>query len=118
MNRLRDATRWFGAAVLAGYLCAAGRAAPPGVEALQRAEELYRAGELLEAEPLYQAAAGGRGELRRQAYDRLLTLYARLGRPDRAVQTGLEYQTWLARRGDRVRVQRLGLELGQNFLAL
>jgi CHAT domain-containing protein/tetratricopeptide (TPR) repeat protein len=119
MQHVRDLARWLLPAVLAGCLGTGGRAAPPGVEALQRAEELYRAGDLLEAEPLYRAAArSAPGELRRQAYDRLLTLYARLGRPDRVVQTGLDYQPLLARQGDRARLQGLALELGQSYLAL
>jgi tetratricopeptide (TPR) repeat protein len=89
------------------------------VETLERAEKLYRAGDLLEAEPLYQEIARSNQEgLRRQAYDRLLTLYARLGRPDRAVQTGLAYQAWLVQLGDHARLQQLALALGQNYLAL
>jgi tetratricopeptide (TPR) repeat protein len=118
MNHLRDVTRWLGSAVLAGCLCAAGQAAPPA-DTLMRAEEYYRAGDLLEAAPLYQSVArSGQEESRRQAYDRLLTLYARLGRFDLAVQTGLAYQDWLVQLGDRARLQQLGLELGQNYLAL
>jgi tetratricopeptide (TPR) repeat protein len=118
MNRLSDATRCLSSVVLAGCLCAAGQAAPPATT-LMRAEEYYRAGDLLEAEPLYQdVARSGEGELRRQAYDRLLTLYPRLGRFDRAVQTGLAYQAWLVRLDDRARLQQLGLELGQSYLAL
>ena len=119
MQHVRDLPRWLLAVALASCLGAAVRAAPPAVEALQRAEELYRTGDLLEAEPLYQAATrAGRGQLRRQAYDRLLTLYARMGRPDRAVQTALAYQPLLAEQGDRARLQQLGLELGRDYLAL
>jgi CHAT domain-containing protein/tetratricopeptide (TPR) repeat protein len=119
MKQLRNATGYLGPLILAACLSVSSQAAPPAVDALDRAEKLYRAGDLLEAEPLYQAVAGsGQEELCRQAYDRLLSLYARLGRSDRAVQTGLTYQVWLEERGDRSRLQQLGLELGQNYLAL
>jgi CHAT domain-containing protein len=119
MQHLRGVAHWLGPVALASCLCAPGWAGEPAAEDLERAEGLYSAGDLLEAEPLYQALARSvRPELRRQASDRLLTLYARLGRADRAVQTGLIYQTWLTQLGDRCRLQSLSLELGQNYLTL
>jgi CHAT domain-containing protein/tetratricopeptide (TPR) repeat protein len=110
-------TCWLTFAVVC-CLAGAARPAPPPAEALRRAEERYQAGDLLEAEPLFRAVVGAGGELRGPAYDRLLTLYARLGRADRVVQTGLDYQAWLARRGDRDRLRQLGVELGQAYLVL
>src|SRR5438046_645891 len=68
------------------------------VEALRRADKLYADGDLLRAEPLYRqlvrvrpargAGAAAERAIYRRASDRLLTLYVRLGREDRAVQVG------------------------------
>ncbi|HKB35449.1 MAG TPA: hypothetical protein VKD72_03280, partial [Gemmataceae bacterium] len=60
-------------------------------EALSRADKHYRAGELIEAERLYRRAFEDTS-LHSRCCEPLLTVYARLGRLDRAVQVGLHYE--------------------------
>ena len=69
-------------------------AAPPATpaEAFRRAEELYAADEFGEAEPLFRAAlASDEPYLKRRAYTRLMNLYARSGRPDKAIKLAEHY---------------------------
>src|SRR5262249_61140615 len=64
--------------------------------AFRQAEAHYRAGELLEAERLYQRALEtADDQTRASCYERLVVLYATLGRVDRAIQVGLRYRDWL-----------------------
>src|SRR4051794_32829986 len=73
------------------------RGASPA-QTLRRAEELYRADRLLQAEALFrQALRGADGDERRRCFDRLLAIYARVGRQDQAIRTGLDYELWLRR---------------------
>src|SRR5262249_59428052 len=88
-----------------------------------RAEGHFRAGELLEAEPLYQRALEAPDDqTRASCCERLVVLYAALGRVDRAVQVGLRYRGWLDGGGrrawpDRARRRRdLEIPLGECFL--
>jgi CHAT domain-containing protein len=123
MNRSARLLACLGPALLLAA-CGTARAGPKAAslspaESLRRAEARYAAGNLLEAEPLYRQLTRARNEaIRRKAHERLLSLYPRLGRPDRAVQTGLAYLTWLRRLDDRAATQRLALRLGENYLAL
>jgi hypothetical protein len=60
---------------------------PSPAEALERAEKLYAADKFGEAEPLLRAATASEEPfLKRRAYNRLLALYLRSGRPDRALE--------------------------------
>ncbi len=73
-------------------------AAPPATpaEAFRKAEELYAADKFGEAEPLFRAAlASDEPFLKRRAYTRLMNLYVRSGRPDKAVQLAEPYRAWL-----------------------
>ena len=88
-------------------------------QALQQADEFYQANKWVEAEPLYrQALNAAEGADRRRCFDRLLTIYVRVGRQDQAIQTGLKYADWLRRTGDHVRARTVELDLGKWYLAL
>ncbi len=121
------AAGYIGACLALLVLLGPARAEPlPPVEALRKAEALYAAGDLLEAEPLYKQLAASRPgakapahrALYRKANERLLALYVRLGRDDRAVQVGLPYLGWLLDLDDRPASQRVALRLGESYLAL
>lgn len=65
-------------------------------EALQKAEKMYAAARFGEAEPLFRAAlVTDDRSLKRQAYNRLMVLYVRSGRPDKAVRLAEPYRVWL-----------------------
>src|SRR5262249_6543120 len=86
---------------------------------LTRAEQLYHDDRLLEAERLYaQALANLPEEERQRCYDRLLTVYVRLGRPDQVIRLGAGYEPWLVKRKDLARLRELKIELGGAYLAL
>lgn len=69
---------------------------PSPAEALERAEKLYAADKFGEAEPLLRAAtASDEPFLKRRAYNRLLALYLRSGRPDRALELAEPFGKWL-----------------------
>jgi CHAT domain-containing protein/tetratricopeptide (TPR) repeat protein len=72
-------------------------AAPPTpAETFQKAEDLYAADKFGEAEPLFlKAIASDEQFIKRQAYNRLLDLYVRSGRPDKAVRLATTYRKWL-----------------------
>ncbi|MBN9122391.1 MAG: CHAT domain-containing protein [Planctomycetes bacterium] len=73
-------------------------AAPPATpaESFRRAEELYAVDRFGEAEPLYKAALESEEPfLRRRVYTRLMNLYARSGRPDKAIKLAEPYRAWL-----------------------
>src|SRR5262245_455351 len=92
---------------------------PALAETLQRADQLYRAEKLPQAEELYsQALKTAEGADRRRCFDRLLTIYVRVGRQDRAIQTGLQYEGWLRKLNDPARVRELNLDLGRWYLDL
>lgn len=97
-------------------LIAQERLTPP--EALARAEKLYAEDRLPAAEPLYRRALDGAPDDRRRATDRLLTLYARLGRYDQAIQLGQDYRRRLDRLRDMARLRYLALQLGEYYLQL
>ena len=82
-------------------LALAAPAAPTPAEAFQRAERLYAADRFGEAEPLYQVALTSADPfLKRETYNRLMNLYVRSGRPDKALQLGTSFRDWLKRAGD------------------
>ena len=73
-------------------------AAPPATpaESFQKAEEAYAADRFGEAEPLYKAALESEEPfLKRRAYTRLMNLYVRSGRPDKAIKLAEPYRAWL-----------------------
>jgi tetratricopeptide (TPR) repeat protein len=93
--------------------------AQPEREDLSRAEQFYERSELAAAEPLYLAALPqARGAERRLCFDRLLSIYYRLGRHDRAIRLGDEYRAWLAQTGDEARRREVLHQLGVCYLAL
>ncbi len=119
------ARRWRGvfALALGGFLCVAARPGPASAQSLsvtlRRADELYRADKLPQAETLYrQALNTADGTDRRHCSERLLDIYAQVGRPDQAIQTGLDYERWLRRVGDLARARELALDLGHWHLVL
>ena len=91
---------------------------PPGQELL-RAERLFRQGQLTEAERAYRRVLPTTaGSSRRLCYDRLLAIYARVGRPDQAIRIALDYEPWARRQQDFGRARELNLALGKWYLAL
>src|SRR5262249_38769531 len=92
--------------------------APP--PSLRRADELYRLDKLLTAEHAYrEVLRGASNEIARQhCYDRLLSIYARVGRQDQAIQVALEYENWAERSGKAQQARELNLALGGWYLAL
>src|SRR3954454_20051658 len=74
---------------------------PTPAEAFQQAEKLFAADRFGEAEPLFQAALRTDDRfLKRQTYNRLMGLYVRSGRPDKAVQLSESFRAWLKDVGD------------------
>jgi CHAT domain-containing protein len=102
---------------LAAWLLLSGRGATRG-DLYQRAEELQAAHRLTEAEALYRKGLAGEPALRLACLNRLLPLYARLGRCDRAIQTGLAAQPWLREAGELKRLRLLSLQIGDYHLQL
>jgi hypothetical protein len=92
--------------------------APAPAEAFVRAEKLFAADRFGEAEPLFRAAlATDDRSLKRRAYDRLMGLYLRSGRPDRAVRLAEPFRAWLKEIGE-TDFAALDLLLGQCRLDL
>jgi hypothetical protein len=88
-------------------------------EELGRADELYRADKPLQAEALYRRAlVVAAGDDLRHCFERLLSIYGRVGRLDQAVQTALKYRDWLNHPGDAARLRELDLDLGRWYFAL
>jgi CHAT domain-containing protein len=107
-----------GVLVLAAWACPPVQA-QPGPSALARAEKAYRADALLTAEPLYAAVLDQlSGRQRQRCYDRLLTIYVRLGRPDKAIRLGTAYRQWLREVQDPKPLRELDLLFGECYLAL
>ena len=109
--------------MLASALVCLALAAPPAApgpeEALQRAEKLFSADKFGEAEPLYQAALKSNlAFVKRQAYERLMGLYVRSGRQDKAIQLAGPFRAWLADLGDAAAPGELELLLGECYLGL
>src|SRR5688500_9915160 len=89
------------ALALAFSLLSAGPALAQGnpLQTLQRAEDLYKADRLLEAEKLYRLALETVAESdKARCYDRLLSVYVRVGRLDRALNLAARYEDWLRER--------------------
>jgi CHAT domain-containing protein/Tfp pilus assembly protein PilF len=84
-----------------------------------QAEKHYRKGQFLEAEEFYrQALPEATGEDRGRCYERLLAIYSQVGRPDRTVVVGQEYEEGLRASGDSGRAREAALEVGGGYLAL
>jgi tetratricopeptide (TPR) repeat protein len=87
--------------------------------AFDRAEKKFRALELQEAEQLYlQALQDPDRGWHSRCYDQLLTIYARLGRYDRALQMVDRYQPLLEEQNDWTRIRALNLRRGELLLGL
>jgi CHAT domain-containing protein/tetratricopeptide (TPR) repeat protein len=70
-------------------------------EAFSQAEKFYAADRFGEAEPLLQAALRTEDRfLKRQVYNRLMNLYVRSGRPDKAIRVAEPFRAWLKGVGD------------------
>src|SRR5437763_1299283 len=84
-----------------------------GGDPVQRGEELYKNDRLLDAEKQFRLALESGPETERsRCYDRLLAIYIRLGRLDRAVAVGNRYEAWLRDRQPGARLRALYYELG------
>jgi CHAT domain-containing protein/tetratricopeptide (TPR) repeat protein len=130
MNRLASLVASLALLGAGGGVCAQSKPAVLSpAETLRKADAHYDAGELLQAEPLYRqlarptppargARAATRQAISRKAHERLLTLYPRLGRSDRAVRAGLVYLGWLRRLDERAAIARVAFQLGENYLVL
>jgi CHAT domain-containing protein/tetratricopeptide (TPR) repeat protein len=89
------------------------------VETLRKADTLYGAEKFLEAEEPYRRALPfTSGEDRRRCYERLLRIYALVGRQDQAVGVGLEFEEWLRRAHDDARASEVAQGVGGCYLAL
>lgn len=79
-------------------------AAPPvdPADAFGRAERLYAADRFGEAEPLYQRALATTDNryLKRETFNRLIGLYVRSGRPDKALNLVGTFGAWLKQVGE------------------
>lgn len=94
-------------------------AAPAPLEAFKRAEVHYHADRPASAEPLYQIALQSNDAfLVRQSYSRLVDLYIKSARPDRAIQIAKPFREWLARVDDRAAIVQLDLECAECYIAL
>jgi CHAT domain-containing protein/tetratricopeptide (TPR) repeat protein len=92
---------------------------PTPAESYQKAENLYAADRFGEAEPLFLAAiASDEQFVKRQAYNRLLDLYVRSGRPDKAVGLATTYRAWLKELRDPEGFAALDLLSGRCLLEL
>lgn len=90
-----------------------------GAKLAQRGEELYGQDRLLEAETKFRAALEGvSDDDKAPCYDRLLTIYTRLERYDRAVSIGSRYEQWLATHPHEDRERLLYYELGWCYYSL
>jgi CHAT domain-containing protein len=88
-------------------------------EVFRRAEAAHAADRFGEAEPLFLSLTrGGDRYYKRQSYERLLGLYVRSGRQDRAVALAGPYRAWLGEVGDREALPELDLLLGECHLGL
>src|SRR5262249_12683981 len=83
----------------------------------QKAEELYSADKFGDAEPLFQAALRAEDRfIKRQAFNRLMNLYVRSGRPDKAIKLSTPYRDWLKEVDDRAGLAALDLLTGECLL--
>src|SRR5262245_8016702 len=84
-----------------------------GADPFQRGEELYKNDRLLDAEKQFRLAleTGPQAD-RPRCYDRLLAIYIRPGRLDRAITVGGRYEEWLRDRQPGARLRALYYELG------
>eukprot|EP01137_Pigoraptor_chileana_P036902 Opistho-2@33220 len=88
-------------------------------EVFRRAEAAHAADRFGEAEPLFLSLTrGGDRYYKRQSYERLLGLYVRSGRQDRAVALAGPYRVWLGEVGDREALPELDLLLGECHFGL
>ena len=93
--------------LLAGNVCA------QTTPALRQAESLLTSDNPLQAEKAFRGllttTTGGEREF---CYDRLMTIYIRLGRFDAAIRNGLEFEAFLRRGTETDRLRQLQYELG------
>ncbi|AWM38850.1 hypothetical protein C1280_18925 [Gemmata obscuriglobus] len=76
-------------------------AQPAPAEAFRQAERFAAEDRFGDAEPLYRSALDTDDRfLKRQAFNRLMSLYVRSGRPDKALRTGDAFREWLKTVGD------------------
>src|SRR5438105_853419 len=107
------------AAVLVGAAAPVSGQSGKSAPLVQEAEKVFAQDRPLDAEPLFRKALeSATGRDRDLCYDRLLTIYAQIGRHDKAIQTILQYQSWLKRVPDLSRHDELNLELGRLQFAL
>src|SRR5207248_9666385 len=89
-------------------------------EILKQAEDLFAKDDLPKAEKLYLdvLASSEARDHRRVCYDRLLAIYLRGGRFDRAIQHGKEFLAWLKESDDAPRLRLLNLAIGWSYVQL
>ncbi|MBN9519092.1 CHAT domain-containing protein [bacterium] len=88
-------------------------------EVFRRAEAAHAADRFGDAEPLFLSLTRGDDPyFKRQSYERLLNLYVRSGRQDRAVKLAEPFRAWLTAVGDRAAFAELDLLLGECHLGL
>jgi CHAT domain-containing protein/tetratricopeptide (TPR) repeat protein len=109
-------------ALTAPFCFGPARAARGGdvAEALRQAEELFARDDLPPAEKLYaQVLASSQArDHRLLCYERLLAIYMRSGRFDRAVDHGQKFIAWLKDSDDPARLRRIHLQVGWSFVQL
>jgi CHAT domain-containing protein/tetratricopeptide (TPR) repeat protein len=96
------------------------RAQPsPGERAVVKAEGHYRQSDLLNAERFFlEAMPYTKGNDLRLCYDRLLLIYGRMARYDRAIRLGHRYEEWLGKVGDDHRRRSVWHQIGTGYFIL
>jgi CHAT domain-containing protein len=89
-------------------------------ESYAEGERLYKKDLLAEAEVAFRRAMREDIRLRVPCTERLLSIYARIGRSDLAIETALGYRRWLLEQPDAsaLRLRQLSLQLGDFHLRL
>lgn len=102
-------------------LLALGADPAPGdpADVLRKAEALYAADRFGEAEPLLlDTIRTGEAFVKRRAYERLMALYVRSGRQDKAIALAGQFREWLTKVGDTTSSGELDLTLGECYFGL
>ncbi len=99
-------------------LTVAGARAADDLDAFRRAEHAFESGKWKEAEPLYRRLAQDANDDRAATcYERLMHIYARVGRLDRAIKNGLRCRELLVRTGASNRLPYIDVRLGEFYCA-
>jgi CHAT domain-containing protein/tetratricopeptide (TPR) repeat protein len=100
-------------------LCVPAQASEDPLAAFKRAEEHFAADRPALAEPLYQAALKAKDAFTvRRSYERLMALYIKSARADKAVRIAGPFREWLNKVGDAATTRQLDVVCGECYLEL